>query len=50
MTLRLDRETLAELTTEDLTAVVGGEATGGCPRTFRVKECVTLSPTCFTER
>lgn len=50
MTLRLDRETLAELTPEDLTAVVGGDATGGCPRTFRVKECLTMSPTCWTEQ
>lgn len=49
-TLRLGRETLTELTADDLSAVVGGEATGGCPRTFRVRECLTLTPTCWTER
>lgn len=48
-TLRLNRETLAELTPEDLAAVVGAEATGGCPRSFRIKECLTTSPTCWTE-
>lgn len=48
-TLRLSRETLADLTPEDLAVVVGGAATGGCPWTFRVRECLTTSPTCWTE-
>lgn len=47
--LRLTRETLIELTADDLTAVVGAEATGGCPRSLRIKECLTTSPTCWTE-
>lgn len=45
-TLRLNRETVAELTAEDLAAVVGGDATGGCPRSFRVWECVSVVTTC----
>lgn len=48
-TLRLTRETLTDLTPEDLAAVVGGDATGGCPRSFRIRECLTTEPTCWTE-
>ena len=38
--LTLRRETLAELTADDLMAVAGGDATGGCPRTMRVGDCL----------
>jgi hypothetical protein len=41
--LALSRETLAELTAADLAAVDGGAAaTGGCPRSIHVDECLSL--------
>ena len=46
--LTLRRETLASLTTDELTAVAGGDATGGCPRTMRVAECLSLYQYCGT--
>ena len=52
-TLTLRRETLAALTSDELAAVAAGvEATGGCPRSFRVRECLTMltcDVTCMTE-
>lgn len=47
--LTLNRETLAQLTSDDLAAVGGAgvAATGGCPWTFRVRECLSLEDTCI---
>lgn len=52
--LSLKRETLADLTTDELTAVAGGDATGGCPYrtsggcpTTPIAYCLSLGPTCW---
>ena len=47
--LSLVREVLAPLTNDDLAAVAGAapDATGGCPQSFRVRECPTAL-TCDT--
>ncbi|HEU0131548.1 MAG TPA: hypothetical protein VFQ85_11230 [Mycobacteriales bacterium] len=47
-TLTLRRETLAALTTNELTSVAGGDATGGCPRTLHVAECLSFYEYCGT--
>ncbi|HEV2891903.1 MAG TPA: class I lanthipeptide [Frankiaceae bacterium] len=47
-TLSLRRETLAALTADELTAVAGGDATGGCPRTLRLAECLSFYEACGT--
>lgn len=46
--LTLTRETLAQLTNDDLAAVAGAAApaTGGCPWSFRVWECLSLDYSC----
>ena len=42
-TLRLDRETLTELTTEELQGVAGG-----VPKTLNIRECVgSWDPSCI---
>ncbi|HEU0131540.1 MAG TPA: class I lanthipeptide [Mycobacteriales bacterium] len=42
-TLTLRRETLAPLTTDQLAEVAGAAAaTGGCPFTFHVRDCLSL--------
>lgn len=46
-TLTLRGETLAPLTVDELTAVAGGDATGGCPWTFHVRECLSIDPGCI---
>lgn len=49
--LALTRETLAELTTDDLAAVAAGEAITNreqCGHTFPVKDCFSLYRTCWT--
>lgn len=46
--LTLRRETLASLTTDELAGVAGAEATGGCPRTMRVFECLSFYEYCGT--
>ena len=46
--LTLHRETLASLTTDELVAVAGAEATGGCPRTMRLAECLSFYEYCGT--
>lgn len=45
--LTLVREALAPLPTEDLSVVAGGGATGGCPYTFRVRECLSIEYRCI---
>ncbi|HEV2890020.1 MAG TPA: hypothetical protein VGX28_06555 [Frankiaceae bacterium] len=41
-TLRLNRESLTEISPQDLTGIVGGdEVTTGCPHTFYVLACIT---------
>lgn len=47
-TLTLRRETLAPLTADELATVAGGDATGGCPRTMRLPECLSLYQYCGT--
>ncbi|HEX8003361.1 MAG TPA: class I lanthipeptide [Mycobacteriales bacterium] len=46
--LTLRRETLAPLSAEDLAVVAGGDATGGCPFTMHLKECLSLYEACGT--
>lgn len=46
--LTLRRETLASLTTDELAVVAGGDATGGCPRTMRIAECLSFYEYCGT--
>ncbi len=46
--LTLRREILAALTTDELAHVAGGDATGGCPYTMRVTECLSLYQYCGT--
>jgi hypothetical protein len=47
-TLTLRRETLVSLTSDELGAVAGAEATGGCPQTLRIKECLSFYEYCGT--
>lgn len=46
--LTLRRESLTALTPEALAAVAGGDATGGCPRTFHLPECLSFYEYCGT--
>ncbi len=46
--LTLRRETIAALTADQLTAVAGGDATGGCPRTLHIAECLSFYEYCGT--
>lgn len=46
--LTLRRETLASLTTDELAGVAGGDATGGCPRTLRITDCLSFYQYCGT--
>lgn len=46
--LILRRETLAALTTDELAGVAGGDATGGCPYTMRLGECLSFYQYCGT--
>ena len=46
--LTLRRETIAALTADELTAVAGGDATGGCPRTLHLGECLSFYQYCGT--
>jgi hypothetical protein len=50
-TLTLRRETLAPLTADDLASVAGAAvaATGGCPWTFHVRECLSLDDCVTTD-
>lgn len=50
-TLTLRRETLVELSGDDLALVQGGALTPGCP-TLPLRDCMTMltcDPTCHTE-
>lgn len=46
--LTLHRETLTPLAADELAAVAGGDATGGCPRTMRLAECLSFYEYCGT--
>ena len=46
--LTLRRETIAALTADELTAVAGGDATGGCPRSLHITECLSFYEYCGT--
>jgi hypothetical protein len=46
--LTLRRETLAPLSSEELVAVAGADATGGCPWTFHIRECLSFYDECGT--
>lgn len=46
--LTLRRETLAALTPDELAVVAGGDATGGCPRTLHIADCLSFYEYCGT--
>lgn len=46
--LSLRRETLASLTRDELADVAGADATGGCPYTMRLTQCLSFYEYCGT--
>lgn len=46
--LTLRRETLTPLAADELAAVAGADATGGCPYTMRLAECLSFYEYCGT--
>lgn len=47
--LTLARETLTDLSADDLASVAGGQVTGrDCGWSFPLRECFSLQPTCWT--